>query len=100
MQLQSPIFADSSINLVVPGYEDPYESYVHGLDPGMTGRQGKMLALSRLVDFESPLAMGCAGALLAYLQRRRAVMFLPGDREAQTCMQVSRIEMTALKGYM
>ncbi|KAI9708990.1 MAG: hypothetical protein M1812_007803 [Candelaria pacifica] len=67
---------------------------------GFAGRQGKLLRLSGWIDFESPLTVGCAGALLTYLQRRRAVGFLPGEPAANLGFRITTIEMFSLKGMM
>lgn len=85
---------------VTPGDAESYEDYMESTEPEYTGRQGKLLRLSGIVDLESRLTVGCAGAVLTYLQRRKAVVDLPGDNTAQPAFRVSAIEMFSLDGFM
>ncbi|PVI07070.1 hypothetical protein DM02DRAFT_649014 [Periconia macrospinosa] len=64
------------------------------------GQQGRLLHLAGLIDMDSRLTIGCAGAILTYLQRRRAAAYLPGDPDAHHMFQVSKIEMFSLKETM
>ncbi|KAF2639892.1 hypothetical protein P280DRAFT_402438 [Massarina eburnea CBS 473.64] len=64
------------------------------------GQQGQMLYLSGLIDMDSTLTIGCAGALLSYLQRRRAAAYLPGDPEAHQLFRISKLEMFSLRNTM
>lgn len=54
------------------------------------------MRLAGWIDLESRLSVGCAGAILSYLHRRRAVDFLPGDRAAASAFPVRSIEMFTL----
>ncbi|KAL8810476.1 MAG: hypothetical protein Q9200_002548 [Gallowayella weberi] len=83
-----------------PGDAESYEDYMESNEPDYTGRQGKLLRLSGIVDLESRLTVGCAGAVLTYLQRRRAVMYLPGDDAVNPAFFVSSVEMFSLSGIM
>lgn len=44
--------------------------------------------------------VGCAGALLSYLQRRRAAAHLPGDDAAWMMFRITRLEMFSLRETM
>lgn len=44
--------------------------------------------------------MGCAGAVLSYLQRRKSVEYLPGDEAALVAFRVRTIEMFTLTDTM
>ncbi|KAI4088531.1 MAG: hypothetical protein LQ339_008707 [Xanthoria mediterranea] len=85
---------------ITPGDAESYEGYIESTEPEYTGRQGKLLRLSGIVDLESRLTVGCAGAVLTYLQRRKAVVYLPGDVTAQPVFRVSGLEMFSLDGVM
>ncbi|KAL8902299.1 MAG: hypothetical protein Q9192_000035 [Flavoplaca navasiana] len=85
---------------VTPGDAESYDDFVESSEPDYTGKQGKLLRLSGIVDLESRLTVGCAGAVLTYLQRRKAVVYLPGDVPAQPAFRVSAIEMFSLDGVM
>lgn len=64
------------------------------------GRQGNLLKLSTKVDLESRLTIGCAGAVLAHLQRKRAVHYLPADEDAHSVFRVSASAMFSLNGFL
>lgn len=77
-----------------------YDGYEDQSEPGSTGRYGKLLRLSGRVDLESRLSIGCCGAVLTYLSRRKAVQFLPGDLAADLAFRVSTMEMFNLHNTM
>lgn len=72
----------------------------NGDEPGYTRHQGKLLMLNTKIDIESRLTIGCAGALIAYLQRRKAVGYLPGDLEANLAFRISVIAAFSLSGIV
>ena len=88
------------VNFVTPGDADAYDEYNDGTGGGFAGRQGQLLRLSGWIDVESRLTVGCAGAVLTYLQRRKAVQYLPGDIDSELAYRVSTIEMFSLSGMM
>lgn len=96
------LFADGGpeISFVTPGTNDSYEDYGEGNEMGYTGRQGKLLRLSTWIDMESRLSVGCAGALLTYIGRRKALEYLPGSDDTSTSFRISTIEMFSLRGMM
>ncbi|KAL8671223.1 MAG: hypothetical protein Q9168_004277 [Polycauliona sp. 1 TL-2023] len=98
--IRLPNSAASQMAFVTPGDAESYEDYIESSEPDYTGRQGKLLRLSGIVDLESRLTVGCAGAVLTYLQRRKAVVYLPGDDTAQPAFRVSAIGMFSLDGVM
>ncbi|KAK7535827.1 muts domain V-domain-containing protein [Phyllosticta citribraziliensis] len=63
-------------------------------------RQQNLLQLEGWVDMDCKVTVGCAGAVLTYLQRRRAAAFLPGDRTDNALFRVSHIVMFTLEGHM
>lgn len=90
-----------SLTYVVPGDVVAEEEY-HDLrqDAGFAGRHAQLLRLSGWVNMESRLTVSCAGAVLSYLQRRRATAYLPGDREADALFRIGTVEMFSLKDSM
>ena len=88
-----------TVTYAVPG--DVVASDDHlGYEDEQSGRQHALLRLSGLVNMDSRITVGCAGAVLSYLQRRRATTFLPGDRDAEDMFRVGTIEMFSLGGSM
>ncbi|XPS97973.1 hypothetical protein M3J09_007189 [Ascochyta lentis] len=69
-------------------------------DEGTRGQQGQLLRLAGWIDLESRTTVGCAGALLSYLQRRRAAAYLPGDGAAYMMFRTSTLEMFSLRETM
>lgn len=96
------LFADGSseVSFTTPGDSDPNDGYGDGIDAGYTSRQGQLLRLSALIDMESRLTIGCAGALLTYLARRKAVEHLPDHINANNPFHISRLEMFTLRDTM
>ena len=88
------------MSFVTPGNSNDYNDHNDVNDAGYTGRQGKLLRLSGKIDIESRLTIGCAGAVLTYLQRRKAVEYLPGDNDANLALQNLTVEMFSLAGFM
>lgn len=81
-----------SIHFIVPG--DVLA------DNGGARCREHLLRLASWVDIESRLTVGCAGAVLSYLQRRRAAGYLPGDEAQYSLFRISSIEMFSMKGFM
>lgn len=79
---------------------DSFGDYEDGNEVGCTSRQGRLLRLSAWIDMESRLSVRCAGALLTYIGRRKAVEYLPNDTDAVASFRISTIEMFSLKGQM
>nr|POE47349.1 dna mismatch repair protein msh5 [Quercus suber] len=69
-------------------------------DEMLTGRPGQLLRLSGWVNMENFLTVGCAGAVLSYLQRRRATAYAPGDEVATTMFRVKAVTMFTMDGCM
>ena len=85
---------------MTPGMNDSFNDYGDGNEVGCTGRQGKLLRLSAWIDMESRFTIGCAGALLTYIGRRKAVEYLPSDEMVIDSFRISTIEMFSLKDMM
>lgn len=85
---------------ITPGDTNAYDDDADDAGAGYTRRRGKLLKLTAKIDIESRLTLGCAGAILTYLQRRRAVEYLPGDANADSLFQISNLATFSLKGVM
>ncbi|GIZ40009.1 hypothetical protein CKM354_000336700 [Cercospora kikuchii] len=89
-----------SVTYVVPGDVVSALDHGDGLEDDSNGQQDALLRLSGVINMESHLTVGCAGAVLAYLQRRKATTFLPGDRAADAMFGVATVEMFSLSDSM
>ncbi|PGH07736.1 hypothetical protein AJ79_06213 [Helicocarpus griseus UAMH5409] len=69
-------------------------------DLGFTDQQGKLLNLSGVIDMDNRISVGCAGAIITYLQRKRAAECLARDRSANELFKIQSVEMRSLKGTM
>lgn len=85
--------------MITPGDNNTYDYEDHEGD-GNNGQYGRLLRLSSHVNLESRLTVGCCGAVLAHLSRRKAVQFLPGDVAAESVFRVSYVEMFNLNNTM
>lgn len=88
------------VTFVTPGDAIAHGGYDEDIDGDLAGRQGKLLRLSGWIDVDSRITVGCAGAVLTYLQRRKAVEYLPGDHTANLAFRITTIEMFSLSGTM
>ncbi len=100
--INNPLLSDTEAQVlfITLGNAENYGDYEDGDDAGYTTNQGKLLRLSTKIDVESRLTIGCAGAVITYLQRRKAVDYLPGDVDASSAFRVTTIEVFSLKGIM
>ncbi|KAJ5987399.1 hypothetical protein N7451_011764 [Penicillium sp. IBT 35674x] len=68
-------------------------------DLGYTLHEGRLLHISSAIDMENPVTIGCAGALLTYLQKRKAAS--TGIQIINSCaFRVRFLEMFSLKDTM
>lgn len=66
---------------------------------GFTLQEGRLLRMSSFVDMENPITIGCAGAILTYLQRRRATG--PSIADSSSCaFKVRALQMFSLRNTM
>lgn len=102
------------ITLTIPGDVIGTDSYE--MQDENYGRHEHLLRLAGWVDVESRVTVcrpssrssrqllttqvGCAGAVISYLQRRRATRYLPGDCSAHGFFRISALEMFSLNETM
>ncbi|KAJ5382814.1 DNA mismatch repair protein MutS core [Penicillium concentricum] len=65
---------------------------------GFTLQEGRLLHISSSVDMENPVTIGCAGAVLSYLQRRRAAA--PSPLEDGNEYRIRALQMFNLRDAM
>ncbi|KAI5920830.1 muts domain V-domain-containing protein [Camillea tinctor] len=59
-------------------------------------RQGRLMQLGTSINLESRVTIGCAGAVLSDIQRRRTTQYLPNDPDASVAFHIRSVEMFAL----
>lgn len=98
--LDLEIFRDAQAMFIVPDDKDPVGTYARGLEPGLSHVQGNLLQLSSAIDLDSRLSISCIGAILNYVERRRAIVPLPGDRTTEGLFSITYLEAFGLAGVM
>ncbi|KAI0012933.1 muts domain V-domain-containing protein [Xylariaceae sp. FL0662B] len=58
-------------------------------------RQGRLIRLGTSINLDSRLTIGCAGALLSDIQRRKSAQYLPNDPDALVAFRIRFVEMFA-----
>lgn len=96
----STLHRTTGVRFLVPGEEEqPNESIVED-EVGMTDERGRSLHISGSVNLESRVSVGCAGAIITYLQRKKASEYLHGDPAADAAYPILRLETFSLKNTM
>ena len=85
---------------ITPGDAGLFEGALENHEVGLTTRHGRYIQLSAWIDLDNTISVGCVGAILAFLQRRRSRQYLQDDPAAQEAYKVRTIEMFSLSGTM
>ncbi|OAG34975.1 hypothetical protein AYO21_10862 [Fonsecaea monophora] len=94
-------FAENpTTQFLVPGDSMAYDERLEPEDLGLTKRRGKMMQISSRLNLDNKISIGCAGAIISWLQRRRSAAYLPGDPDANQTFRIARLEMFSLHGTM
>ncbi|WEW55811.1 hypothetical protein PRK78_001244 [Emydomyces testavorans] len=91
---------DDTPRFLVPGNAFSNGHVVHGEDVGFTEQQGKFLHLASIIDMENCVSIGCAGALVTYLQRKRSTHYLQREAAGDQPLKINAAEMLSLEGSM
>ena len=90
----------STYRFVTPGDEDIPDHCADGNEVGFGGSRGGYLKLSAYVDTESRITIGCTGAALIYIGRRKTAALLPASIDGSPAFRVSSVEMFSLDDLM
>jgi DNA mismatch repair protein MSH5 len=85
---------------MVPSKDSEYDEAQQIDDLGLTNQAGNLLKLLGQLDFEDRAGVGCVGALIAYLQKRRASEYLQHDPDAILAYRFTYIETVSVKNIM
>ncbi|KAI1365065.1 putative MSH5 protein [Xylaria arbuscula] len=69
-------------------------------DQGRGSRQGQLMRLATIINLDSQISIGCAGAVLSDIQRRRTIQYLPNDPDALAAFGVRSVQMFSLFNSM
>lgn len=90
----------TGVRFLIPGEEDQSSGNMFAEETGLTDERGRALHISSSINLESKISIGCAGAIITYLQRKKASEYLEGDRAADEAYPILRLEMFSLKNTM
>ncbi|KLJ07360.1 DNA mismatch repair protein MSH5 [Blastomyces silverae] len=90
----------SETRFLVPG--DTFSLNQNGdeNDLGFTDHQGRLLNLSGSIDMDNRISIGCAGAIITHLQRKRAAECLTRDSSGSELFNIKSLEMRSLRDTM
>jgi DNA mismatch repair protein MSH5 len=88
------------VRFLIPGDPFTYDDGQGHDKFGSTDRQGKLLRISGWINLDSRVSLGCVGAVLTFLQRKRSVEFLQDDPDGQQAYRVTHMEMFSVQGTM
>lgn len=102
MIISNPLLSASGshISFITPGDAEDHGDDAHWNGADYTSNQGNLLRLSTKFDIESRLTIGCAGAVISFLQRTKAVETLPGDLDTSLAFRISAMEVFSLSGML
>ncbi|KAI1763423.1 muts domain V-domain-containing protein [Hypoxylon sp. FL1150] len=96
------------LNLEMPGrhnmlYTSVVDEVVDEMDEyggQKNSRQARLMRLGTSINLDSRLTIGCAGAVLGDLQRRKTAHYLPNDPDALVAFRIRSVDMFSLFGSM
>lgn len=91
---------DQGVRFLVPGENEHVDENTRADEIGLTDRPGNLMQASASLDLDSHASIGCIGALIACLQRRRASEYLQNDPDAQAVYRVASVEMFSFYNTM
>ena len=74
--------------------------YPTGFEESSGSKLNNMLGIGSSIDVDSRVTVGCIGALISYVQRRRSAAGVAGNETEQAIFRISSIAMTSLQGFM
>ncbi|KAL2382241.1 hypothetical protein RJZ90_003361 [Blastomyces dermatitidis] len=90
----------SETRFLVPGDTFSLKQNGDENDLGFTDHQGRLLNLSGSIDMDNRISIGCAGAIITYLQRKRAAECLTRDSSGSELFNIKSLEMRSLRDTM
>jgi DNA mismatch repair protein MSH5 len=100
VNLQSFLTGGEGMKFLTPGESLTYDDREEQDEFGSTSRQGKLLRISGWINLDSKVSVGCVGAVLTYLQRKRSAEFLQDDPDARHAYRITSMEMFSMEGTM
>lgn len=91
--------ASIGVKYLVPD-EGELHNEAHLDEIGLSDSRGRILHVTSAINLDSKVSIGCAGAIITYLQRRRNSEFLDGDPAAEDAYQILDLQMFSFKNTL
>lgn len=88
------------MRFLVPGEDEVDDPLLLAHEPGLIETKGRTLKTYANIDSDCVVSIGCAGAVVNYLQKRKAAEYLHGDPAADKAYQIYRFEIFSFRGTM
>jgi DNA mismatch repair protein MSH5 len=100
VNLQSIPKGEEGVRFLIPGDSPTYDNGQGHDEVGSTSRQGKLSRISGWINLDSRVSLGCVGAVLTSLQRKRSAEFPQDDPDGQQAYRITSMEMFSMQGKM
>ena len=94
------IVTNAGVRYLVPGENVNYDEDFQADEIGLSNKEGRLLQISAWLDLSNKVSVSCAGAVISYLQRKRASEYLQDDPAAQMAYRISHVDMFTFKDSM
>ncbi|EFR01530.1 mismatch repair protein 5 [Nannizzia gypsea CBS 118893] len=91
---------NTAFRFLIPGTSFSHDGDVTGETIDFTEQQGYLLNISGVIDMENCISVGCAGAILTYLQRKRATISLRYGSLSSAAIGIKSLGMISLQKTM
>ena len=88
------------MRFLVPGEDEVDDSLLLAHEPGRTALKGQALRTSANICYDCVVSIGCAGAIVNYLQKRKASEYLHGDPAADEAYQILKFDVFSFRDTM
>jgi DNA mismatch repair protein MSH5 len=93
MEWGAGMCAERNVHFLIPDNGLASEENILAGEVGFTSQKGKLLTLAGFVDLENKVSLGCAGAILQFLQKHTTW-------GVQSPSRVRHVEVFTLRGVM
>lgn len=98
--LQSILRGEEGVGFLIPGDSLTCDDGRGHDEFGSTSRQGRLIRISGWINLDNRVSLGCVGAVLTSLQRKRSAEFLQDDPDSQHAYHITSMEMFSMQGKM
>ncbi|EZF33889.1 hypothetical protein H101_02549 [Trichophyton interdigitale H6] len=92
--------SNETFKFLIPGTGFSHDGNATGENVDFTEQQGDLLNIGGVIDMENCISVGCAGAIITYLQRKRATLSLQHGSLVAPAIGINAIGMISLQKTM